>query len=119
IEIDRKAGWVFISADDRRTNGKNPGSIEGGILSYKIKEGITSIRNVTPMNFADFHPHGISLLRLNDSTLFLFAINHQRSGHQVVERFEWRNDSLIHLESIEDKTIMTSPNDLVAVGERS
>lgn len=119
IEIDRKDGSVFISVDDRRSNRDNPGSVNGGILVYKIDEGINFIKNITPPTLSDFHPHGISLFRLNDSTLFVFAISHRTSGNQVVERFEWKNDSLIHLESIEDNIIMTSPNDLVAVGERS
>jgi arylesterase/paraoxonase len=48
----------------------------------------------------------------------LFVINHQQSGRQVVEKFKWQNDSLEHIESIEDSLIMTSPNDLVAVDER-
>jgi len=119
IEIDRKEGLVFISVDDRRSNRDNPGSVEGGILRYTIDEGVTSLKNITPPNIKDFHPHGISLFRSNDSTLYLFAISHQTSGNQVVEKFEWKNDTLIHIESIQDKNMMTSPNDLVAVGERS
>ena len=119
IEIDKKEGLVFISVDDRRANLQTPGSGAGGLFLFNLREGIHSIKNITPLSLTDFHPHGISLYRTNDSTLFVFAISHRSSGRQVVERFEWRKDSLIHLESIEDKIIMTSPNDLVAVGERS
>jgi arylesterase/paraoxonase len=36
----------------------------------------------------------------------------------LIERFEWKNDSLTHLESIKDIKLMTSPNDVTAVGER-
>lgn len=114
IEIDRKEGLVFISVDDRRNNR----SVRGGILVYKIEDGIHAIKNVTPHSPSDFHPHGISLFRSNDSTLYLFAINHQISGAHRVEKFVWRNDSLVFIESFEDKNKMTSPNDLVAVGER-
>lgn len=117
IEIDRVEGLVFISADDRRSNIKNPGSVAGGIFTYRIEEGTESLKNITPSTLTDFHPHGISLFRANDSTLFVFAVSHQTSGRQVIERFEWKHDTLIHLESIEDHS-MTSPNDLVAVAAR-
>lgn len=119
IEIDRQEGLVFISVEDRRSNLQQKGSVSGGILLYHLEEGIEHIRNITPPNLTDFHPHGISLFRSDSSTLFLFAVSHQASGNQVVERFEFKNDSLVHLESIADANRMTSPNDLVAVGERS
>ncbi len=120
IEIDRQDGIVFISVNDRRATTRNPESAKGGILMYKLSEGIQAIKNITPSGIADFHPHGISLFRSNDSTLLLFVVNHRRSsGRHVVERFKWENDTLLHIESIEDKGVMTAPNDIVAVGERS
>lgn len=114
IEIDRMEGIVFVSVSDRRK--KTDGA--GGILMYTIEEGIEGIRNITPGNLIDFHPHGISLYRSNENQLFLFVINHKGSDEEVVERFEWKNDSLIHLESIADKNMMTSPNDIVAMDEK-
>ncbi len=120
ITIDQQTGLAFISVDDRRVNIQNPGSIEGGILIMNLSDSTPTLKNVTPISFNDFHPHGISLWREPDGRQFLFVVNHRQKkwGH-FIERFEWRNDSLIHLESIEDVDLMTSPNDVTAIGERS
>lgn len=115
--LDRDAGLAFISADDRRSNLRgNP--VPGAILLIDLNQP-GAIRNITPP-LPDFHPHGISLWRAASGDLFLFAVNHQKQySHHTVEKFVWRNDSLIHLESFLDPDLMTSPNDVVAVGERS
>ncbi|MDZ7650405.1 MAG: hypothetical protein U5K54_26500 [Cytophagales bacterium] len=120
ITIDQQSGIAFISADDRRTNIQAPGSIEGAIFVTNLSDSLPELLNVTPANISDFHPHGISLWTNPNGKKFLFAVNHrQKNPAHVIERFEWRYDSLIHLESIEDKNLMTSPNDVVAVGERA
>jgi arylesterase / paraoxonase len=120
ITIDTQTGLTFISVDDRRVNSKNPATLEGAILLMDLSDSIPSLKNITPPGFQDFHPHGISLWTEPDGQQFLFVVNHrQKSWEQVIERFAWRNDSLIHLESIVDASLMTSPNDVTAVGERS
>ncbi len=120
ITIDQLTGTAFISADDRRANMKQPGSIKGGIFVMNLTDSLPSLHEVSPANIEDFHPHGISLWREPDGRIFLFVINHrQATPAHVVERYEWKNDSLIHLESFIDPDLMTSPNDLVAVGERT
>ncbi len=120
ITIDTQHGLAFISVDDRRVNIKNPATLEGAILLMNLTDSISTLKNITPRGFQDFHPHGISLWTEPDGRQFLFVVNHrQKSWEQVIERFAWRNDSLIHLESILDANLMTSPNDVTAVGERS
>jgi arylesterase / paraoxonase len=120
ITIDRQTGFAFISVDDRRVNNKNPATLDGAILLMDLSDSIHGLKNITPTGFQDFHPHGISLWTEPDGRQFLFVVNHrQKSWEQVIERFAWRNDSLIHLESIIDANLMTSPNDVTAVGERS
>lgn len=120
ITIDQQTGTVFISADDRRANMKQPGSTRGGMFVMILTDSLPFLREVSPAHITDFHPHGISLWREPDGRLFLFVINHRQANPaHVVERFEWKNDSLIHLESISNPERMTSPNDLVAVGERA
>jgi len=120
ITIDAQTGLAFISVDDRRVNNKNPATLDGAILLMDLSDSIHSLKNITPLGFQDFHPHGISLWTEPDGRQFLFVVNHrQKSWEQVIERFAWRNDSLIHLESIIDANLMTSPNDVTAVGERS
>jgi arylesterase/paraoxonase len=120
ITIDQQTGLAFISVDDRRVNIKKPASIEGGILLMNLSDSLPSLKNITPFGLDDFHPHGISFWREPDGRQFLFVVNHrQKNWGHFIERFEWRNDSLIHLESIQDVDLMTSPNDVTAVGERS
>lgn len=120
ITIDQESGVAFISSDDRRANAKVPGSVRGGIFILDLNDSSKAIINVTPDEPADFHPHGISLWREPDGRLYLFVINHRRKNPaHVIERFEWKNDSLVHLESISDPNLVSSPNDLVAVGESS
>jgi arylesterase / paraoxonase len=120
ITIDQATGTAFISVDDRRVNMKQPGSVKGGMLMMNLNDSIRTLRDITPAQLDDFHPHGISLWKSSAGRIYLFVINHrQKNPAHVVERFEWINDTLVHLESIQDETRMTSPNDLVAVGERS
>jgi arylesterase / paraoxonase len=119
ITIDQQTGVAFISVDDRRAN-RNSNSIQGAILIMNLEDSLPVLRNITPAVLTDFHPHGISLWKDADGRTFLFAVNHSRNNSEhFVERFEWKNDSLIHLESIKDAALMTSPNDVAAVGERS
>ena len=120
IAVDNLGRLAFVSVDDRRAGLSAPGSTRGGILVFDPLSKTPSLRDVTPPGLADFHPHGISLWRSPDGRLLLYAVSHrQRDGSHAVERFEWRHDSLLHLESIVDAEHMTSPNDVAAVGERS
>jgi arylesterase / paraoxonase len=120
ITIDQQSGLAFISVDDRRTNRQDQSSMKGAILIMNLSDSMPSLKNITPVEVIDFHPHGISLWKNSNGGTFLFVVNH-RVNHteHVVERFEWKNDSLIYLESIKDADLMTSPNDVTAVGERS
>ncbi|MBL7870614.1 MAG: SMP-30/gluconolactonase/LRE family protein [Cyclobacteriaceae bacterium] len=120
ITIDLQSGLAFISVDDRRSNMAKSNSVNGGILLMNLSDSMSTLRNVTPADLNDFHPHGISLWKEPDGRMFLFVITHGANrDKQSVERFIWRNDSLIYLETILHPTLMTSPNDLTAVGERS
>ena len=120
ITLDTSLGLAFISADDRRANQKTPGSVNGAILVMRLDDGTRAMKDVTPPVMTDFHPHGISPWVSPEGRRFLFAISHRAKEYiHAVERFEWRNDSLVHLESIVDMERMTSPNDLVATGERT
>lgn len=120
ITIDQQSGLAFVSVDDRRTNRQNPGGLKGAILIMNLSDSIPKLKDITPFGVTDFHPHGISLWREPDGRTFLFVVNHRKNySEHVIERFEWKNDSLIYIESILDVDLMTSPNDVTAVGERS
>ena len=122
ITIDQEKGIAFISCDDRWNNIKYKDQPE------KLTKGVIYMLNLNnpeyslidlSKNFKEaFHPHGISLFHSKDGRTLLFVINHRSKNEDFVEIFEFVNNSLVHIESIQDKELMTSPNDLVAVGER-
>jgi len=120
ITIDQLSGLAFVSVDDRRANRQSPGRLKGAILIMNLSDSIPKLKDITPVGVTDFHPHGISLWREPDGRAFLFVVNHRKNySEHVIERFEWKNDSLIYIESIQDVDLMTSPNDVTAVGERT
>jgi arylesterase/paraoxonase len=87
IAIDEKSGVAFISALDRRAkaaHGKpNP---QDGLYALPLK-GTAHLTKLagTP---ADFHPHGISLVRTPDGGLTLMAINHRSDGTHSIDMFD-------------------------------
>lgn len=114
ITADGLTGQVFVSADNRRSPKNQPSN---GIYMFQIDspERIQRVSTDAPI---DFHPHGISLWRGNNGERRLFAVSHRSTGAEVIEVFDVFSDGqLSHVESITDDLI-TSPNDLVAVGPR-
>ncbi len=118
IDIDPDTGIAFLASDDRWAKMLHSQNIKGALYTLDLTDSIPVPRNVTN-NFPqeDFHPHGISFHQSPDGRKMLFVVNH-RSRENTIERFEYRNDSLIHRESISDPLII-SPNDVVGVGERA
>jgi arylesterase / paraoxonase len=118
ITIDQTTGIAFLSADDRWASRKKNQSLKGAIYGLDLNDSIPKLVNITA-NFPidDFHPHGISLYNSPSGKKTLFVVNHRKSGNYI-EVFEYKNDSLIHLESITNE-LLVSPNDIVGVGERN
>lgn len=118
ITIDAANGLAFLSSDDRWETMLRNQPIKGAIYTMDLNDSLPQPVNVTSrFQQEDFHPHGISLYPTRDGKKILFVVNHRKSG-SCVEVFEYKNDSLQHLESILDDLII-SPNDVVGVGERS
>lgn len=118
ITIDQTTGFAFLSSDDRWTSRAKKQSPKGAIYGLNLNDIVPKLVNLTD-NFPvkDFHPHGISLFTSLSGKKTLFVINHRKSRNYI-EIFEFKNDSLIHQESI-TSDLMISPNDIVGVGERS
>lgn len=114
IAIDNSTGTAFISSSDRREHAKG-NMRQGAIYAYSL-EGAPVLRNLTPDLKFSFFPHGISFYAAPDGKKYLFVINH-RVLKNCVERFEFRNNMLLHQETIEGG-LMISPNDVAAVGPR-
>ena len=117
ITIDQSTGIAFLSSDDRWSATLRQQSVKGAIYALNLNDSLLRPVNLTehfPQD--DFHPHGISLFKSPEGRSILFVVNHRGSG-SFIERFELKNDTLKHLESISDELIV-SPNDVVGVGER-
>jgi arylesterase / paraoxonase len=118
ITIDQATGIAFLSADDRWAFRLKNQSPNGTIYGLLLKDSIPKLVNLMVNSpIKDFHPHGISLYTSPSGKKTIFAVNHRKSG-DYIEIFDYRNDSLIHQESIFDE-LLISPNDIVGVGERS
>ncbi len=116
ITVDSAAGIAFISSDDRRASAAGK-PVQGGIYGLGLSGGRYKPERLTEDFKKEFHPHGISLYKTEKGETLLFVINHTRGG-SFVEIFEYRDNRLVHRESI-GHPLMFSPNDLVAVGPRS
>jgi arylesterase / paraoxonase len=113
ITIDQETGIAFISSSDFFTKTSKKGAIFTLILNEKDPKPI----NVTSKLPFDFHPHGICLYKSRSGKKSLFVVNHRADGH-FIEIFDWNDTTLTHRESISNPLII-SPNDVLAVGERS
>jgi arylesterase/paraoxonase len=106
---------AFISASDRRALLRGEPAL-GAIYAYDLKSPAPELQDLTQALNHDFHPHGISLYLDASGQASLFVVNHRRNG-DFVEIFDYRDSALVHRESITGD-LMTSANDVVAVGPR-
>lgn len=123
ITIDYTTGMAFIAADDRRLNrywnkDSDIKTKQGAIFLLDLKSNEKKQIEISQNFKTDFHPHGISFFQTPDNRKLLFVVNHKSNYRQhSVEIFEFKNQALLHLQTIEDKTLMSSPNDVVAISE--
>ncbi len=123
IAIDHDSGLAFLSATDRRAAPGHPNAQDGiYVLQPDHPEKGVMKLDGTP---ADFHPHGISILRDRDGTLTLMAVNHPAKGPAEIVIFEVMQAFLPdgtsklvlrHVKTVSDD-LLFSPNDVVAVGK--
>lgn len=118
ITIDQSTGQAFVSSTDRWSNALHHTPKRGNIFLINLQDSLMKPINLT-QNFSnnEFRPHGISLWKAPNGKRFLFAISHQNQA-DVVEKFEFQDSVLIHVETFKNPDFFVSPNDIVAVGER-
>jgi len=110
MDLDDSTGLVFISSADR---WKIQSGLPSGDGIYLLQPDSAQLPRKLAITYTgDFHPHGISFLRVNGKS-FLFVVNHNAAGNYV-EVFEFKSDTLIHQSSIKSN-LMCCPNDVVAV----
>lgn len=116
ITIDPKTGLAFISSADRRTEWSNSSHVQkGAIYGLDLNLRDPELVNLTADFAEEFNPHGIGLW-IGEDGKSLFVVNHRQDGH-FVEIFDFKDNKLIHRESIEG-ALMHSPNDVIPVGPR-
>lgn len=126
-DIQIAGPYAVISADDRRATsaavaaGDAVSTKFGGVYVMDMRLPRPDALRMSHDGPEDFHPHGLSIWKLDDRKYRLFLINHPVAGGHTVELFDWDMDQglvLTHVETITDPH-MLSPNDLVATGPRS
>ena len=118
ITIDPKTGIAFISSADRRTRWSSGSHVQkGAIYGFDLNSRDPELVNLKADFSKEFNPHGIGLWIGGNGNPSLFVVNHRRDGH-FVEIFDFKNNKLIHRESIEG-ALMHSPNDVIPVGPRA
>ena len=106
---------MFISAFDRA------GAVRGNSPTGALYVMNLRTEPFVPIPLDDglgdgFHPHGISVLKLDSVSWKIWAVNHQNGLH-TIESFKFQlPDQLVHLHTHEDAMIV-SPNDVIALNE--
>ena len=121
IEIDELTGQVFISIFERRGwyLGDEETRPAGAIYLLDLDDSTLTPTLISEDAPDDFSPHGISLWRDTDGERRLFVVNHRADGTEAIEMFDINEDgSLFHTETVTFDA-MYSPNDVVAVGNRT
>ena len=114
LELNHDSGVLYFISS--KPCSENPG--RGGVYFIDLNQDTRQAMAFEFERPLDFHPHGLSYLHQGDSQ-YLFTNNHRSDGTHSVEIFRITKDhQLEHLESITDP-LLTSPNDLVAIGPRS
>jgi arylesterase/paraoxonase len=86
IAIDESSGVAFVSAMNRRARAVGKPSPADGLYALVLNAPAHLVKLAgTP---ADFHPHGVSLVRTPDGALTLMAINHRSNGSHSIDVFD-------------------------------
>ncbi|MFN8353154.1 MAG: SMP-30/gluconolactonase/LRE family protein [Spirosomataceae bacterium] len=120
ITIDQATGLALLSSDDRRAYALDGKPKKGGIFVLDLNDSLSKPHELTQSFREDFHPHGISLVKLTDGRKRLFVVNHSlvHQDTATIEIFDWQDSVLIHRETLKNPAYLPSPNDIVGVGER-
>lgn len=117
MQYDDADNAVFISSTDwRASRAKRPSALDGIYLYRPGRDAAAFRLSGTP---ADFHPHGISILRAKDGSLTLMAVNHTAHGSSVIDVFDVTGlqsaTIALHEREAVAGDLLVSPNDVVAV----
>lgn len=104
---------AYVSSYDRAAVARGaPGG--GALYAYGLDREPGPLVNLTPRADPDFRPHGLSLWRGEDGRERLFVIDHA-GGKHAVSIYAVKGETLEWLSTVRHP-LMSSPNDVVAVG---
>ena len=113
LQLDYQRGILFFISN----NPCDRSQYKGGIYFLDLTRNNSQAQPFKLDHPLDFYPHGLSFLQAGH-TQYLFTNNHRQDGTHTVEIFKISSPGeLQHLETIKS-SLLTSPNDLVALGSR-
>ena len=112
IVVNQENHFAIISATNRQSYP--PVQPETGNLYFLDLEDpyYTPVSLTDSLDFT-FAPHGLDMMKINDSTYHILAINHVNKQHSI-EHFLLSKDQLTHVNTYKDSS-MVQPNDLVFI----
>ena len=117
IQIDRARGIAYLSLLDRRAGMQGietQGDLYALDLNTEPLQGDSALARVP----SGFHPHGLSLYRVGDGSLRLFAISHPKGQPHTVEIFEQGTEGGFRPVATITDPALRSPNAIAAIGAR-
>lgn len=114
IMVNREYQFALISSTERLVLREGTAK-SGGLYYMDLKNEDFDPVLISQEFKKPFFPHGISMIKLDSAHFKILAINHVNLKHSI-EVFHLYGDSLVHKETIKDKTLI-SPNDIVAIDE--
>jgi arylesterase/paraoxonase len=122
VVIDHELGIAYVSSQLREPSSAR--HVNGDIfridLNAEDPQPVSMIRSLEE-GIGFFHPHGLDLFVGNDGKRRLFVINHRSEDTHSIEIFdvEESGHALHYFRRVSHDESLTSPNDLVALGEDS
>lgn len=105
---------IYLASADHRLATINGEPEQGNIHLLKIV-GENISHKIISANFKkEFHPHGIDVYNLSDTTARVLVVNHTSDGKHAIEEFILQNEELKFVKTYEHEHIL-SPNDVVII----
>ena len=117
IQINRARGIAYLSMLDRRA-AMQGGSARGTILALDLNDPALPVTLALARAPEGFHPHGLSLYRVGDGSLRLFAVSHPQGAPHTIEIFEQTSDEPFRPVATITDPLLVAPNAVAAVGAR-
>lgn len=124
ITIDHDAGTAYISADDRFARRTGQQAAIGAIYTLNLGDRNSLPAMMQRIPDEPIAPHGISLVTGGDSRKYLYIVDHfqrnntHRPEHRILLYLIGSENQLSLVHTYEDKTFLTSPNDVVGIDEK-